>query len=152
MSLMEPDRVLLLLKLMLELDTSVIQSDLLNSVVKVVKEAQLCVRSSYCVVCRIVRVKEGDPILQDHHVAGKVRGRPNFDDTTTVCSSCHESLCDRQKRWHLTEPGYRLSSWFYGWADIFDLLYEKSESEFFACLARKLRSKGWDMRNAHHSR
>jgi hypothetical protein len=149
---MEPDRVLLFLKLMVELDTGALQSDLLNSVVRMVKEAQLRVCHSYCVVCRVAQVRQGDPILQEHHVAGKVRGQPNFNDTMTVCSSCHEPLCDRQKSWQPTEHGHELPSWFYGWADVFDLLYEKSNTEFFACLARKLRFKGWDMRNAYHSR
>ena len=113
------------------------------------KDAEQCVHLNYCVVCKIAQAPETDSELEEHHIAGRVRGQPNFPDTVTVCDSCHEYLSDHEKDWlvHHRDPTYRLSSYLFGWADIFDLLHAKTGRPSFLSLARRFRSQGWHRRN-----
>jgi hypothetical protein len=73
----------------------------------------------------------------------------NFPDSITVCRQCHEDLSDHQKDWLVCGRSHseKLSCYLYGWADIFDLLNQKSGRPCFLSLARKFRSQGWHIRN-----
>jgi hypothetical protein len=144
---MEQDRVLLALRLAMELGQSVKTSDL--DLAKLLKEAEQNVHLGYCVVCKIAQVPQTDSELEEHHIAGRVRGQPNFPDTVTVCGLCHEYLSDHQKDWlvHRRDSAHRLSAYLFGWADIFDLLYERSGELCYLRLARRFRSQGWHVRN-----
>jgi hypothetical protein len=78
-----------------------------------------------------------------------VRGEPNYPDSITVCTSCHESLSDVQRSWLVSsrDPATRLSCYFFGWADVFTLLAQKSGKKFFYELASRFRAKGHHIRN-----
>jgi hypothetical protein len=140
---MENDRVLLALRLALEAGRSG-EPDILDFA-KLFKDAEQCVTVDQCAVCRIAQVPQTNAELQEHHVARKT----NFPDTVTVCLRCHEHLSDHQKNWLVNEAdmAHRLSSYLFGWADIFDLLNRKSGRPCFLSLARKFRSQGWHVRN-----
>ena len=114
------------------------------------KDAEQCVRANHCVVCQIAQAPQGNSELEEHHIAGKIRGDPNFPDTVTICGHCHEYLSDHQKAWLLCckAEAARLSCYFFGWADIFDLLYKLSGASGFEKLAEKFRCQGYYIRNA----
>jgi hypothetical protein len=118
------------------------------------KDAEQCVRADHCVVCQITQNPQGDSELEEHHIAGKTRGEPNFPDTITVCNRCHRYLSDHQRAWSSCSKNdaARLSSYFFGWADIFDLLYKLSGTSGFEKLAEKFRSQGYYIRNALRER
>jgi predicted nucleic acid-binding Zn ribbon protein len=145
--LMQLDRVLL--ALMLAVDFSRSQEVRGVDLAKLFKDAEQSVHLGHCVVCKIAQVPQTDSELEEHHIAGKVCGRPNFPDTVTVCGPCHEYLSDHQKDWlvHRRDSAHRLSSYLFGWADIFDLLCQKSGRPRFVTLARRFRSQGWHIRN-----
>jgi hypothetical protein len=144
---MENDRVLLALRLALEAGR-LGEPDVLDFA-KLFKDAEQCVAVDHCAVCRIAQVPQTDSELEEHHIAGRVRGQPNFPDTVTVCGLCHEYLSDHQKDWlvHRRDSAHRLSSYLFGWADVFDLLCQKSGLPGFLRLARRFRSQGWHVRN-----
>jgi len=144
---LEHDRVLLAIKLVIESDEPGDLNGL--DLVGLFKDAEQCGHSDHCAVCEIAKVSQDGPELEEHHIAGKIRGEPNFPDTITVCLRCHEHLSDHQKDWLVdrNDPAVHLSSYLYGWADIFDLLYHKSDRPGFLRLARKFRSQGWHIRN-----
>ncbi len=139
---MRKDRVLLVLKLAAEVDqpTQLNGFDFAN----LAKDAEQHVHYEYCVICKIAGLSI-ECNLEEHHVAGRV----NFPDTITVCSRCHNHLSDHQKYWLLRRNNkeFRLSAYIFGWADVFDLLHEKTTSPYFLGLARKFRSQGWHIRN-----
>jgi len=140
---MENDRVLLALRLALEAGRSGEPDGF--DFAKLFKDAEQCIHSDRCVVCEIAKVTQDASELEEHHVAGKM----NFPDSTTVCRKCHEHLSDHQKDWLVPkrDVAHRLSSYLFGWADFFDLLYQKSGRPCFLSLARKFRSQGWHIRN-----
>ena len=143
---MEFDRVLSVLKLGIEVQESQgLAAFNIENLVKLVKDAEQCIHSDCCVVCRIAQVPQTSTELEEHHIAGKT----NFPDTLTACRRCHEHLSDHQKDWlvHRRDTVHRLSSYLFGWADIFDLLYGKSGRPCFLSFARKFRSQGWHTRN-----
>jgi len=144
---MENDRVLLALRLALEAGRSCEPDGL--DFAKLFKNAEQCVHSDRCVVCGIAQVPQTNAELEEHHIAGRVCGQANFSDTLTVCRRCHEHLSDHQKEWLVPkrDVAHRLSSYLFGWADIFDLLNQKSGRPCFLSLARKFRSQGWHIRN-----
>lgn len=121
-----------------------------SRIVEFVVEADTFNRHSTCQICELAaQLKTNPRQLQQHHVAGKVRGEPNYPDSITVCTSCHESLSDIQRSWLIsrTDPATRLSCYFFGLADIFTLLAQKSGKKFFRKLASQFRAKGHYIRN-----
>ena len=124
-------------------------------IVNLLIDAKDCVERRFCILCQFVGVSSNTTSnLQQHHIAGKVYGQPNFHDTITVCDQCHNFLTDHQRAWliNLKDPPLRLSSYFFGWANIFDLLYYMSEISLFENLARRFRAKGYDIRNVQPRR
>jgi hypothetical protein len=123
---MQLDRVLLALNLAVQVSRS--QEVKGVDLAKLFKDAEQCVHLGHCVVCKIAQASQTDSELEEHHIAGRVRGEPNFPDTVTVCGLCHEYLSDHQKDWlvYRKNAAHRLSSYLFGWADIFDLLYQRS--------------------------
>ena|SRR5208282_1773550 len=121
-----------------------------NVATKLMIDAKHCVERKSCTLCNCVGASgltlDG---LQQHHIAGKLHGQPNFNDTLTVCRLCHQFLTDHQRAWLLSrnEPSIRVSSYFFGWADIFDLLHCMSKKLLFKNLATRFRAKGYDIRN-----
>ena len=72
---MENDRVLLALRLRWRAG----RSGELNGLdfAKLFKDAEQCVHRDHCAVCRIAQVsQDASPRLEEHHIAGKVRGQP----------------------------------------------------------------------------
>ncbi len=108
------------------------------------KDAEQRVHYEYCVICKVAGLSI-DRNLEKHHIAGRV----NFHDTITVCSRCHDHLSDHQKYWLLrrNDKEFRSSAYIFGWADVFDLLHERTSSSYFLGLAQKFRSQGWRIRN-----
>jgi len=137
----------LVLKLAVEVSRS--QEGKSVDLAELFKDAEQCVHLNHCVVCKIAQAPVTDSELEEHHIAGRVRGQPDFPDTVTVCGLCHEYLSDHQKDWlvYRKNAAHRLSSYLFGWADIFDLLYHKSGRPSFLSLARRFRSQGWHVRN-----
>jgi hypothetical protein len=144
---MTDDRVLSALALAAEFEASLRLNGF--DLAKLFKDAEQSVRCDHCIICKAAQVTQADLRLEEHHIAGRVRGQPNFPDTVTVCGLCHEYLSDHQKDWlvHRRDSAHRLSSYLFGWADIFDLLYQKSGRPSFLSLARTFRSQGWHLRN-----
>lgn len=121
-----------------------------SKTVRFLVEADRFCRHSTCQICELAaQPKVNSRKLQRHHVAGKVRGEPNYRDSVTVCNRCHESLSDVQRSWLVSrkDPATRLSCYFFGWADIFTLLAQKSRKKFFHDLASRFRAKGHHIRN-----
>lgn len=124
-------------------------------VTKLLNDAKHCVEQRFCILCQFVGVPSITMgRLQQHHIAGKVYGQPNFCDTITVCGQCHKFLTDHQRSWLINRKdlALRLSSYFFGWANIFDLLYYVSAIPLFENLARRFRAKGYDIRNVQPRR
>ena len=152
---MELDRVLTALKLGIEVQESQgLPGFNIENFVKLVKDAEQCIHSDCCVVCRIAQVPQTSCRLQEHHIAGKVLGKPNYPDTMTACDRCHAYLSDHQKAWLLCckDKATRLSCYFFGWADVFDLLHNLSGTPDFEKLAEKLRCQGYYIRNTFGER
>jgi hypothetical protein len=118
---------------------------------KLLKDAQECLNFPYCILCHITGrwPRQKSIILQQHHVAGKVQGNPNQPDTISVCQRCHDYLSDHQRSWLLYRKDQvtRLSCYFFGWADIFELLSNKSGLLYFERLGARFRSQGFYIRN-----
>jgi hypothetical protein len=78
-----------------------------------------------------------------------VLGKPNFPDTLTLCRFCHGYPCDHQRAWLLCRRDKRtkLSCFFFGWADVFDLISNRSGQLCFQRLASRFRAQGWHIRN-----
>ncbi|MGO9643680.1 MAG: hypothetical protein ACLPY5_02915, partial [Candidatus Bathyarchaeia archaeon] len=148
------DGFLIALRLVAESDNKSQEKSNLDTV-KLLINAKHCVEQRFCTLCQFVGVPfvTSSP-LQQHHIAGKVYGQPNFYDTITVCDQCHSFLTDYQRAWLINRkaPPLRLSSYFFGWANIFDLLYYMSEISLFENLARRFRAKGYDVRNVQQRR
>jgi len=150
---MEFDRILLALRLVAEVETHLPKPDNLNPA-KLFKDAEQCVQYDHCIVCRLAETSQADSRLEQHHVAGKVLGSHNFPDTITVCDGCHEYLSDFQKAWLIMQADSAtcLSSYFFGWMDIFNLLCQQTQSLYYCRLASKFRSQGWYIRNGIKNR
>jgi hypothetical protein len=147
---MELDRVLTALRLIVEVEETGQLTELnISDLVKLVKDAEQGIEHDYCLICRTTGATQADPHVEQHHVAGKVVGEPDIPDTVTVCGDCHNYLSDHQRAWliHSRDRAYRFSSYFFGWADIFDLLFVMSGVSSFKRLAEKFRSQGWHIRN-----
>ena len=149
---MEFDRILEARRLIAEVDDEATRSSELISLdlTNLLKDASDCKNRDYCVVCQIIG-KPANPRtgLQEHHIAGKVYGQPNFSDTIPVCTdSCHRHLSEFHDAWYSrsTNTSTRLSCYFFGWADIFLLLHIRSGLPYFEILAAKFRAKGRDLR------
>jgi hypothetical protein len=122
-----------------------------SKVVRFLVEADRCSRHFACQICELVAQPKTSPRqLQRHHIAGKMHGEPNYPDSITVCAGCHKYLSDVQRSWLVfrKDPATRLSCYFFGLADIFTLLAQKSGKKFFHELASRFRAKGYHMRNA----
>jgi hypothetical protein len=88
-----------------------------SRIVKLAVEASDSSRHSICQICELVAQPKTNPRqLQQHHVAGKVDGEPNYPDSVTVCTSCHEWLSDFQRSWLVSrkDPATQLSYYFFG--------------------------------------
>ena len=148
---MSEDVFLIALRLIAEVSGNRSQEDPYLDVAKLLSEAKGCARSGFCVPCRFVGVYNPAPTskLQQHHIAGKVRGIPNLDHTITVCGQCHKFLTRRQLVWRFssTDDSVRRSSYFFGWADVFDLFFQMSEVPYFENLAHRFRVEGHYVRN-----
>ena len=144
---MEQDRVLLALRLRTELGQSVKTNGL--DLAKLFKDAEESARCEHCIICKAVQVTQADLRLEEHHVAGRARRQPNLPDTVTVCSHHHSWLNDHQRAWLLcsTDSLTRLSSYYFGWADVFDLMAKESGLLEFEKLAKKFRAQGAHIRN-----
>jgi len=122
--------------------------------VEFVVEANGFNKHSTCQICGLAaQPPTNSGRVQRHHVGGKVHGEPNYPDSITVCVSCHKSLSDVQRSWLVSrkDPATRLSCYFFGWADVFTLLAQKSnKKEFFHKLASRFRAKGHHIRNRVH--
>lgn len=141
------DRVLLALQLAAELDESDPKG---VNLAKWLKDAEQCLHLDHCLICSAAQTPLIDCSLEEHHVAGRARGKPYLPDTVTICQPCHVNLTDYQKRWlvQTRDADHQLSGYLFGWADIFDLLYEKTGVSCFLRLGRKFRAKAWHLRNA----
>jgi len=146
------DQILEARRLIAEVDDETTRPNELHSLdlTNLLKEASECKNPDYCVVCQIIG-KSANPRtrLQEHHVAGKVYGQPNFSDTIPVCTEpCHRCLSEFHDAWYTrsTDLNTRLSCYFFGWADLFLLLYIRSGLPYFEILAAKFRAKGRDLR------
>ena len=147
---MELDRALIALRLIMEMqETGRFNESVMSALIQLIKDAQQCVDHDYCVICRIAFFRQVSSTLQTHHVGGKVRGEPNFPDCLPVCGKCHKYLSNHQRSWLVNQADNapRLSSYFFGWADVFDLIGRKSKASDFEELAEKFRSQGWYIRN-----
>jgi hypothetical protein len=152
---MEPDRVLTVLKLGIEVQESQgLAAFNIENFVKLVKDAEQRIHSDCCVVCRIAQVPQANCRRKEHHLAGKVLGQPNSPDTMTVCDRCHGYLSDHQRAWLLCckDDATRFSCYFFGWADVFDLLYKLSGTTDFERFAEKFRCQGYYIRNTFGER
>jgi hypothetical protein len=152
---MELDRVLTALKLGIEVQESQgLAAFNIENFVKLVKDAERRTKHDYCVVCLTAEVPQASCRLEEHHIAGKVLGEPNYLDTMTVCDRCHAYLGDHQRAWLLCckDDVTRLSCYFFGWADVFDLLHKLSGTPDFERLAEKFRSQGYYIRNTFGGR
>jgi len=152
---MEPDRVLTALKLAVELQESkglVVLK--IENLVKLIKDEEHCTGHDCCVICQTAEIPQASCRLEEHHIAGKVLGEPNFPDTITVCGRCHGYLSDHQRAWLLCckDDATRLSCYFFGWADVFDLLHKLSGTPDFERLAQKFRCQGYYIRCAAKER
>jgi hypothetical protein len=147
---MEFDRVLTVLKLGIEVqELHGLAVFNIENLVKLVEDAEHCTRHDCCVVCLTAEVPQASCRLEEHHIAGKVLGEANFPDTMTVCDRCHRYLSDHQRAWLLCcrDEAIRLSCYFFGWADVFDLLRRLSGTPDFERLAEKFRCQGYYIRN-----
>ena len=117
---------------------------------KLIKDAEQSTRYDHCVICEFAGEHKRAPDLQQHHIAGKFNGRPNFEDTVTVCSRCHDYLSDHQKTWlnGRRDITLKFASYLCGWSDVFELLFSKTGLFYFRALASKFRSQAWHLRNA----
>ncbi len=115
------------------------------SLVKLLRDGEQCVSHDHCVICRNAEIDQTSRIIEQHHIAG----RAGLSCSTTVCRNCHEYLRDHQRAWLLCRRDKRskLSSFFFGWADVFDLLAKRSGQLFYENLAEKFRAQGWHIRN-----
>jgi len=146
---MKPDRVLIASRLIADVEDERPVKNWNADLVRVIKDAEQSIEYDHCVICKIAQIPQRGSGLQEHHIAGKVLGRPNHQDTVTICDWCHKYLCDHQRAWLLCRRDnlIKLSSYFFGWADIFDLLFNLSGCSYFEELASKFRSQGWHIRN-----
>ncbi len=112
--------------------------------VKLIKNAEQQTNYNNCILCEISDIPKSNSKLEQHHITGKI----NYNDTITVCLECHEFLSDHQQDWLPIKKckADLLPSYFFGWADIFDLLYNKTSSLYFLKLARKFRSQACHLR------
>jgi len=152
---MELDRVLTLLRLGIEVQESQrLPGFNIENLAKLVNDAEHYTRHDYCVVCLTAEVSQVSCRLEEHHIAGKVLGEPNFPDTMTVCDRCHGYLSDHQRAWLLCckDEATRLSCYFFGWADVFDLLHRLSGTPDFERLAEKFRCQGYYIRSTFGER
>ncbi|MFC1506399.1 hypothetical protein ACFLQ6_04940 [Thermoproteota archaeon] len=140
---MKHDRVLMAFKLTSEVDDEVKRPEEFD-LVKIIKNAEQQTIYDNCILCEISVVSQSDSKLEQHHIAGKI----NFNDTITVCLECHDFLSKHQKYWLPKKKSSlnRLSSYFYGWADVFDLLHNKTGSSYFENLANKFCSQAYHLR------
>ncbi|HYW01588.1 MAG TPA: hypothetical protein VE862_08970, partial [Candidatus Acidoferrum sp.] len=101
---MDFDQILEARRLIAEVDDETTRPNELHSLdlTNLLKEASECKNPDYCVVCQIIG-KSANPRtrLQEHHVAGKVYGQPNFSDTIPVCTEpCHRCLSEFHDAWY----------------------------------------------------
>jgi hypothetical protein len=144
------DQTLMALRIMHQVTIGDLTERMRSRIVKLIVEAERYSRHSKCQICELVPQLNTSPRqFQQHHVAGKVHGEPNYPDSITVCPDCHELLSDVQRSWLVSrkDPAMRLSSYFFGWADVFNLLAQKSGKKFFRELATRFRAKGYHIRN-----
>jgi hypothetical protein len=123
-----------------------------SDVIRRIKNAERRVQNSGCIICWITGdyPRPLDLTLVQHHPAGKIRNVPNYPDTITVCGHCHQFLSDHQETWRACGRSLRtrLSSYLFGWADIFELFYNKSGEKYCEALARKFRAQGSYIRHS----
>lgn len=100
--------------------------------------------SNRCVLCRLTG-KTSDA-LEQHHIAG----RNNWPDSLSVCLSCHNRLTENQKKWQndLSNDRIRLSSYFDGLRDLFELLWELTGESHYRALAKRFTDQAWSIRNS----
>jgi len=141
------DLLLAVLRLMTEAigDDQTLQSKI-SDLVKLFKDAEQSVSRDHCVVCRLANTDQGDCSLEQHHIAGE----SSFPHTITVCNGCHTYLSDHQKSWLILwqDSSLRVSSFFFGWAIIFDLLHMKTWLLGYERLATMFRAQGYYIRNS----
>lgn len=120
----------------------------INKIVKLVKDATQNITNNFCVLCKIAGYSSSYDGLEQHHLAGKINSKPNFHDTLTVCLDCHRYLSDHQKEWLPTKKkkSSKIASYYYGWANIFDLLYMKTSLFHYMKLADKFRFYAYHLR------
>ena len=68
---MDSDRILMALRLVGEVETSLPKPDSVNPA-KLFKDAEQCVQHHHCVACHLAETIQSDSELQQHHIAGKV--------------------------------------------------------------------------------
>jgi len=94
-------------------------------------EAEQKILHRRCVVCG-----ENSSVLEQHHVAG----RKNFSDIVSVCQICHGKLSNiHQPKWLGRWP--KLTCYFFGWSDIFELLGQTTGHHYFHELSKKFTQK-----------
>lgn len=146
------DRVLTALRLITEVEERGDGPATLRELIltRLIKDAEQSTRHDHCVICEVAGEHKRVSDLQQHHIAGKFNGRPNFEDIITVCSRCHDYLSDHQKSWlnSQRDPASKLVSYLCGWSDVFELLFSKTGLFYFRDLASKFRSQAWHLRNA----
>ena len=140
---MKNDRVLMAIKLISEIENEVERPEELD-LVKLIKNSEQQTNYIDCILCEISGVSQSNSKLEQHHISGKI----NYSDTITVCLECHDFLSKHQKYWlpkKKNSPN-RLSSYLYGWADVFDLLHTKTGITYFERLANKFCSQAYHLR------
>jgi len=112
---------------------------------RLIVEAYRQVDSRRCMVCKIVG-KPNNAQLEKHHIAG----RSQWPDALTVCISCHNLLTEKQKKWQndIDDSRIRLSSYFNGLSDIFDLLWEFTGEEHLHRLSNEFMNRAWSIRHS----
>jgi len=95
-----------------------------------IKQAEQRLTTTNCTVCGA----HGVP-LQQHHIAGKA----NSPDTITLCEPCHDELTNiYQPKWLPWRNAERnpLECYFFGWSDIFHLLWLQNRHPYFRELSK----------------
>lgn len=147
------DKLLTALRLIAEVDDEYrhLAKPVGLNVVKLLKDAEQRLNFHYCVLCQLTVPwpRQTNVELQQHHISGKVRAEPHCLDVVAVCNFCHARLSDHQRDWLIHRNGTptRLSCYFFGWADIFDLLAYKSGYSYFEKIASRFRAQGYYIRN-----
>jgi hypothetical protein len=153
---MQNDRILIALRLIAEVEDEarLFTKFKDHNIVKLIKEAEEAIPKSNCTLCHVSGKPQPTQKLEQHHISGKLRGIPIYPDTITVCPVCHAFLNDHQRSWLKNKKGNgdQSSNYFYGFADIFELLYNKTGQLYFGILARKFRSQAWHLRNSSTKR